>query len=667
MGKSNNNRSEGLLDLFDMAMDESDEKEGLSPLFSTLEASEKRYLDPELINSGGMKTISRVFDAVTGRYIAMAKLHEGAPKETYDPFICEARLTGLLEHPNIISIHDMGIDEDQTPFFTMELKQGDDLRKIISQKHSGNLEYLEKYPLNSVLEIFLKVCDAIAYAHSKGVVHLDIKPGNIQVGEFGEVQVCDWGLGKIIGKQDSSSNVEMFNPDWLNSMTLTGEIKGTPGYMAPEQVKDGKEKNETTDIYALGCLLYTILTNSSPIDGGTDEILEVTTTGRMIPPAQRFPKLNVPHSLSAVVMKAVSLDQHERYDSVVALRKEVYNYLAGFATSAENASFLRGLTLLYKRNKLICNVTFILSLVIIIGSAQFIINLNKKTAEAIAAGQEADEARKKAESLLIENQNEQKRVAALGIQKDLIQKTIIQQIDYSKPIKSVADKVADFENRPPGDAQMNILSEYYYIQQRYREVYELNKDREKPYYLFKHAPKFIDVPRTKSGLLNIDDFFKSIRHFNLRQRDMLEKAMVWDTANRKNFQGYEKVVKLVLSGWNNGLKDSTFDYSPSTKSLSLSGADFKILGTEDMADNRNSLLAPLDLVSLDIRNTQIHDLSQLRGLNNLKELDVRHTLVPDLEPLNQLPAIEKVIVLPKQFSTRQIKVLKPSIQVLIQD
>ena len=96
------------------------------------------------------------------------------------------------------------------------------------------------------------------------------------------------------------------------------------------------------------------------IAGGTDEILEITTTGKMIPPAQRFPKLNVPHSLSAVVMKAVSLDQDERYNSVIELRNEVYNYLAGFATSAENASFMRGLTLLYKRNKLICNITFIL-------------------------------------------------------------------------------------------------------------------------------------------------------------------------------------------------------------------------------------------------------------------------------------------------------------------
>ncbi|MCH2205541.1 MAG: serine/threonine protein kinase [Lentisphaerales bacterium] len=583
MTENDKSRSDNLLDLFDMALDESSEEEQLSPLYSTLEIIEKRYLDPELINSGGMKKIYKVFDSVAGRFIAMAKLHEGVPKETYDPFICEARLTGLLEHPNIMTVHDLGIDEDETPFFTMELKDGDDLRKIISEKNQGSQEYLNKYSLNVVLDIFLKVCDAISYAHSKGVVHLDIKPGNVQVGEFGEVLVCDWGLGKIIGRAEIDSGVEMFNSDWLNSMTLTGQVKGTPGYMAPEQVNDGQEKNEQTDIYSLGCLLYTLLTNASPIDGDTsDEILNKTISGQMIPPVQRFPELQVQQSLNAVVMKATSLSQQHRYESVSDLRNEVYNYQAGFATRAENASFLRGLSLLYQRNKLICNLSFSFVLIVVVISAQFIYNLNKTTAEAVTARNDAEKAREEeviargltdaalekfkeeraiSENLSIEVKNIQKRATALSIEKSLIQKATIQQIDYSNPLKSVADKIKDFENRRDTPSRRNILTEYYYISQEFQKGYELNKNREGKY-LFNSLQKFKDFQKLSEGVVPIDDFYKVI---NVNHRELMEKIIVYDAALRKDFTGYEKVIKQLLAIWNKGFEKCTFEYNPQKK------------------------------------------------------------------------------------------------------
>ena len=285
-----NTKTDNLLCLFDSALDESpDESTTNSPLFESLEIIKKRYLDPEAINSGGMKKIYRVFDSVAGRYIAMAKLHYDSSKDFYDPFICEARITGLLEHPNIMTIHDLGIDEDDTPFFTMELKEGDNLEKILSSKFKNDSSYLERYPLNKLLEIFIKICDAIAFAHSKGVIHLDIKPDNIQVGDFGEVLVCDWGLAKILGTEEHSSEAELFNSYWLNNMTLTGQVKGTPGYMAPEQINKDLEKIYSTDIYALGYLLYSILTNRRPLDGDTQQVLQKTLHSQIMPPQDRVP------------------------------------------------------------------------------------------------------------------------------------------------------------------------------------------------------------------------------------------------------------------------------------------------------------------------------------------------------------------------------------------
>ncbi|MCH2207216.1 MAG: serine/threonine protein kinase [Lentisphaerales bacterium] len=238
------------LSLYDESDDYQPSKDESSPLCEQLAQVTDAYSREELIAKGGMKSISKVYCERTHRYVAKATLNQADNLEFREAFIREARLTALLDHPNIIKIYDIALSEKGEPFFIMELKMGYSLRLFLKEEQSRS----------ELLVIFIKICDAIAYAHSRRVLHLDIKPDNIQVGSFGEVIVCDWGLGRIITNQEKKDYVTglELEADILNHCTLYGEAKGTPGYMAPEQL-DGQDKNKQTDIYTLGALLFTLL------------------------------------------------------------------------------------------------------------------------------------------------------------------------------------------------------------------------------------------------------------------------------------------------------------------------------------------------------------------------------------------------------------------------
>lgn len=354
--------NENLRSLYDhWSEDFERQSQEILPFYSRLTPTQSHYVEEEVISRGGMKTISKVFDPKTRRHVARAMLNPKSPVELSEPFLREAYLTALLEHPNIISIYDIGLNEDSAPYFIMELKTGQNLKTLVNQKHDDTSAEPDK--LHGLLDIFLKVCDAIEYAHSQNVIHLDLKPENIQVGQYGEVVVCDWGLAKIIGDKEFDGGEFdrlLLNPDLLNNMTLVGNIRGTPGFMAPEQVESDREKTIHTDIYSLGALLYFILTVCPPIHADTvEQAIEKTRAGDISPPDQTFPHKHVPPALNAVVMKALTHAPDQRYPSVKALRNDIQYYLAGFATSAENAGFLRELKLFYCRNRTICNLSLL--------------------------------------------------------------------------------------------------------------------------------------------------------------------------------------------------------------------------------------------------------------------------------------------------------------------
>ncbi len=381
-----------LADFYDIAQDYGsvDEKE-LSPSLHAVSKITQRYESAEFLAKGGMKEVYKVYDARCKRDVAMATLHKDAPLELCDPLIHEAWLTAQLDHPNIITIHDVGVDSQNRPFFTMDLKTGDSLDQLLKKLYDGQPNVSERYPLTSLLQIFLKICDAIAYAHSVQVLHLDLKPANIQVGQYGEVLVCDWGLGRM-HKPDNEIEIErlLLHSDLLSSDTLFGEVRGTPGFMAPEQFEQNKDRDARTDIYQLGCILYALLTRRCPLEGDPEDACAITMHGEITPPRQRAPKQNIPASLEAVVSKAMAVDPNERYQSADALAMEVSRYLTGFATQAEDAGALTQIGLLYKRNKRFCWTVMSAALVLFGGAVWSYGSLAAKERMASSARKNAE-------------------------------------------------------------------------------------------------------------------------------------------------------------------------------------------------------------------------------------------------------------------------------------
>ncbi len=350
-----------------------------------------KYKECQEIGKGGMKNIIQVKDRDTARDLAMALLAENPDNEATveSRFIQEARITANLEHPNIVPIHDIGIDKNGKPYFTMKLIEGETLAHILTKVGKNEPEYAEKYNLRHLLSIFLKVCDAIGFAHSKGIIHLDLKPENIQIGNYGEVLVLDWGLAKIIPttvepeslRPATDKNLAELSKNSNYDKTLDGEIKGTPGFMAPEQAAGHNSKRTpVTDIYALGTMLYTILTLCKPIKvKDIRQSLDDTIAGRIIPVADRNPLRDVPKPLAAVTMKAMALSPKNRYQAVPELIREVDAFLGGYVTKAEGASIFRHCVLLFKRHKMTSTVFALLIFLVILVLSMLSIYNTKRT------------------------------------------------------------------------------------------------------------------------------------------------------------------------------------------------------------------------------------------------------------------------------------------------
>ncbi len=297
-----------------------------------------RYAVVKKLNEGGMKSIWEVEDRRTARKVAMALIQAdkiASPKDI-GTFLYEARLTSNLQHPNIIPIYDIALDENGNPYFTMKALKGETLGEILKKRRSGNAS---EYTRTRLLGIFLKVCNAIAYAHAKGVIHLDLKPSNIMVGEYGDVHVLDWGLAMLVTHPNESPREV---------------VGGTPGYMAPEQAQDAPADIDfQTDVYMLGAILYEILTHHCPIEGKTTkDVLQKTVRGEIPPPAKRAPEQKISTALAAISMKAMATDPADRYATVATLIHDLHKFMDGFATRAENPTFVTHLILLVKRHKM---------------------------------------------------------------------------------------------------------------------------------------------------------------------------------------------------------------------------------------------------------------------------------------------------------------------------
>ncbi len=317
------------------------------------------------IARGGMGQIYFGEDPQLERQVAVkvSSISEGGE----DPrFSKEAKVLAHLAHPNIVPIHAIGVDSQGRPFYSMKLVKGRTLQAVLNAIRDGDAAAVREYPRAALLTIFRKVCDAMAFAHAKGVLHRDLKPENIMVGEYGEVLVMDWGLAKVLG---GGEDVATGNSPAKNTgdygMTLEGEVMGTPQYMSPEQAEGMvAELDVRSDIYSLAGILYAVLTLRPPVGGSTlAEVLGNVKSGVLSPmgTATRMAKgiggrpepmtMAVPPALQAVTLKAMARDRDKRYASVELFAEDIESYQNGFATSAESAGLLRRARLWVARNR----------------------------------------------------------------------------------------------------------------------------------------------------------------------------------------------------------------------------------------------------------------------------------------------------------------------------
>ena len=324
----------------------------LSPSYIHLTEVDEIYSDKALIGRGALKEVFKCYDNRNKRQVAFASLKGELNETYYEMFIREAWLTASLSHPNVIKVYDTGIDEEQRPYFVMDLKSNNTLEEFLNDPHEEH----------ETLEVLLKICDAMSYAHSKGIIHLDLKPQNIQCEEFGEILVCDWGLAKFKGEEAEES--EYAYQHALHE-TLYGEVKGTPGYMAPEQATVGADKDERTDIFALGGILYFLLTSEKPIQGEVKDILERTKAGDYQSPRIAYPEKKISAGIDAVVVKAMQLKPEDRYQSVSEFRKDIERYMFGFGTVAERPNVLKQAYLFLSRHRVTTGIVLTSVLLIV--------------------------------------------------------------------------------------------------------------------------------------------------------------------------------------------------------------------------------------------------------------------------------------------------------------
>jgi len=520
------------------------------PAAPIMKGTERYQLAVEVAR-GGMGAILRVTDLSIKRTVAMkvALKDVAADPELIRRFTQEAELTGQLEHPNIVPVHDLSLDEEGQPFYTMKFVKGITLQAILTNLRQGDAATVAQYPLAHLLTVFQKVCDAVAFAHSKHVIHRDLKPENIMVGKYGEVLVMDWGLAKVVGGQGSAVSGQRSavgaQQGWAKvsdlahpateglvvdqqtygqedgsvgdrrqtedsshqlaslpagspisdlqslissppALTLAGQIMGSPQYMAPEQAAGELDKLDArTDIFALGGVLYNILTLHPPVTGTTiPELLQQILDGAILPPTFYNPKTGrkatgtikvgtksfpqppliplkhcpggrIPESLGAVAMKALALRREDRYQTVPELQKDIEAYQGGFATRAEHASAWRQLALLIKRHQKEFALAAVALLILVATVAGFLVKVTKERNRAEVQRQRAEVEKSRAE---VNEQRAETEKARAQTERDRAEKTLGQLHDTAPTFYAQAQVLIEQRQWPEAMAKASFAA-----------------------------------------------------------------------------------------------------------------------------------------------------------------------------------------------------------------
>jgi tRNA A-37 threonylcarbamoyl transferase component Bud32 len=311
-----------------------------------------RYDILQYVGRGGMGAVFKARQRSPERTIALKIMLGGAisSEKNKKRFQREAAAAARLQHPAIVPLYEVG-EVDGQPYYTMEFIEGQDLRTYVFDKEPGYRE---------IARLILKVARAIDHAHRHGIIHRDVKPGNIMVDSYGEVKILDFGLARLV--EEDGAEVSM--------LTMSGDVLGTPRYMSPEQaVGNTREMDARIDVYSLGIVLYELSVGMLPynIDGLKGyRALDVIKNNDPLPPSQVHPLY--PPDLEAILLKAIEKDRDKRYRTAKALADDLENFLKDRPVTAQRATFLyRSKKYVWRNRRIIFPLLGVLVTIILIG------------------------------------------------------------------------------------------------------------------------------------------------------------------------------------------------------------------------------------------------------------------------------------------------------------
>ena len=379
--------------------------------------SSPRYEIGPSVGIGGIGEVYRVFDNFSQRPLALKTLQRKFLGDTsaINRFLREGLLTGTLQHPGIPPVYDHGRLDDGTPFFSMKLIEGETFHKILKTRASRS------DGLGELIGIFQSVAQTLAYVHCREVVHRDLKPQNVMVGQFGEVQVMDWGLAKQLGKdviiidetdtpttttatREQGESDHAVDPDETpnrSDLTTAGDIVGTPGYMSPEQARgEVNSIDARTDVFALGAMLYEILTGDMIFAGESAmSIVEKTRSGDLGKAIERLDRHDGDSELVSLCRRCLSTDRSDRPENAGVVAAATADYLSGFERRMRQAELERTRAQVRdvesrKRQRWIIGLTTAIAAIGIISALLIAMKWREATGAAIAESLAREQAEK---------------------------------------------------------------------------------------------------------------------------------------------------------------------------------------------------------------------------------------------------------------------------------
>jgi WD40 repeat protein/tRNA A-37 threonylcarbamoyl transferase component Bud32 len=363
------------------------------------------------IARGGMAAILKVWDADLRRTLAMKvilsdkdRVPDGSTADMrLSRFLGEAQITGQLDHPGVVPVHELGLDENGRVYFTMRLVKGDNFGEVIQKVRNGT----DGWNLTRAINVLHRVCETMAYAHSKGVVHRDLKPENLMVGRFGETYAMDWGVARLLDNHDAettrqevmdsaTSSAFIVRRDILTesaSRTQAGAIMGTPCYMPPEQAAGEIESiGPQSDVYSVGAILYQLLTGTRPYARAASQSPIAVVRAVLEGPPTSIHKLErkVSPELAAICERAMARAPADRYPSMVQMAADLQAYLEGRVVHAYETGAMAEFVKWVRRNRGISAALAGLVLVTIAGLVTLVVMQGEK---ASASAEEQDRQR----------------------------------------------------------------------------------------------------------------------------------------------------------------------------------------------------------------------------------------------------------------------------------